>query len=464
MASIENEPLKVSSKKFEGSPFRLILAALCASVGPLTFGYTIGFSSPAIPKIETSSNLLPTKELSAWFGSLMTIGAIFGGPCAGYLIEKIGRRRTIMATSLPFVAGWFSIGYAGNTNHLLFGRLLCGFASGMVSVSSPVYIAEVSTKSLRGLLGSFVQLSITIGILLAYVLGAYQKWTTFALLGVIPSALTFFAMMFVPETPRWLLMKNQKADALRALMMLRGPHVDVEDECRDIEEGFDSQEAFSLSELKKPEYFRPLMVSVAIMFFQQFSGINAVMFYAESIFKSAGFEESSKPSIIVGAVQVIATFIACLLMDKAGRRNLLMLAGIIMMLTCMSFGWYYYILKSGKPTGLVTHLPMLSLVIYIAGFSLGWGPIPMLVMSEIFPAKARGTASGIAIFAVWIFAFIITKEFVVMQEMIGQAQTFWFFGLCCFCGVVFVYKNLPETKGKSLEDIELYFLGRSVHV
>lgn len=200
-----------------------------------------------------------------------------------------------------------------------------------------------------------------------------------------------------------------------------------------------------------------------IMFFQQFSGINAVMFYTVSIFQSAGYKNSELATVVIGVVQVIATLVACFLMDKMGRKKLLIIAGSTMALTCTTFGYYYYRMSSGTHAN-ISWLAITSLIIYIIGFSLGWGPIPMLVMSEIFPAPARGAASGIATFTNWFCAFLITKEFIAFQELFGQAGTFWIFGVCCLFGVMFVSKYLPETKGKSLEDIELYFLGRSMLV
>ncbi|XP_061184140.1 solute carrier family 2, facilitated glucose transporter member 8-like [Saccostrea echinata] len=454
-------PLRKSTK-FEGSPSRLFLTALCASLGPFTFGFTIGYSSPAIPKLE-QEKLLDGKSLTGWFGALMTVGAIFGGPCGGKLIEKYGRKQTLTIASGVFLVGWIMTGLASGIQSLLFGRTLCGFASGLVTVAAPVYFAEISTKTLRGFLGASMQLSITIGIVAAYAIGMTCSWSMLAFFGAMPAALAILLLFCIPETPRYLILKNRRKDALLALAALRGPHTDVEDECRDIEEGFmqESGSSFSYSEFKKPELSRPLFISVMIMVFQQFSGINAVMFYTVSIFQSAGYKNSELATVVIGIVQVLATLVACFLMDKMGRKKLLIIAGSIMALTCTTFGYYYFRIRSGTHAD-ISWLAITSLVIYIIGFSLGWGPIPMLVMSELFPAPARGAASGIAMFTNWFCAFLITKEFILLQELFGQAGTFWIFGVCCLCGVMFVSKYLPETKGKSLEDIELYFLGRSM--
>ncbi|XP_033757519.1 solute carrier family 2, facilitated glucose transporter member 8-like [Pecten maximus] len=455
MESLESGSPRLTNSKFESSPTRLYLAVACACLCTLSFGFTIGYSSPAIPDLE-KAGLLDGKS-QAWFGSLLTVGAIFGGPFAGYCIERFGRKFTITLSSIIFATGGMIIANANYVSSLYIGRFLVGWASGQTTVCVPVYIAEIATKSLRGFLGSCVQLSVTIGILMAYMGGMTLGWSRLAVVGSVPALATIIAMYFLPETPRWLLMKNRRQAALSALSNIRGPHAAVEEECRDIEEGLDNQESFSFAEFQKPELLRPLCISLAIMAFQQFSGINAVMFYTVSIFNSAGFKKSAEATVIIGAVQVVATAVACVLMDRAGRRKLLIIAGSVMVFACGLFGLYFMINSQN-----VSWLAITSLVIYIIGFSLGWGPIPMLVMSEIFPARARGTASGLAAFTSWFTAFIITKEFAFLNDVFGQAGTFWLFGACCLFAVMFVNKHLPETKGKSLEDIELYFLGRSM--
>lgn len=443
----------------------LLFVVACAYLGPFSFGYTIGYSSPAIPQLEKGKYLQGSQ--SGWFGSLLTVGAMIGGPLAGWFVEKYGRKWTITMSAFPFILGWLSILTANDVSWLLIGRLLCGLASGMVTVCVPIYIAEVSTSANRGMLGSGVQLTITVGILAAYVAGMYTDWFVMALIGVIPAILTLVLMLCLPETPHWLLMNDKKSDALKALSQLRSKYSDIQLECRDIEDGMDVKETFSWSEFKKPELSRPLMISVMIMVFQQLSGINCVMFYTVSIFKDAGLTEtgsglanSNVATVIIGAVQVAATLVACYLMDKLGRRKLLIIAGCLMCLSCFFFGIYYHMKAvSGSQNG---QMAIVCLVAYIIGFSLGWGPIPMLIMAEIFPSRVRGTASSIANLINWSCAFIVTKEFVYLQEVLGPAVTFWLFAFSCMASVLYVWRRLPETKGKSLEDIELFFLGKSL--
>ncbi|XP_076461975.1 solute carrier family 2, facilitated glucose transporter member 8-like [Babylonia areolata] len=449
------------STKYEGSVRNMVLCSLFACIGALNFGFTIGYSSPAIPSMIKHDVL--KEEDAGWFGSLMTIGALFGGPISGWLIEKQGRKRTIFLSSLPFLLGYGSMIVAQSVSYLYVGRFLTGVGSGMVTVCVPMYVAEIATKSRRGVLGSCVQLFIVIGICLAYIQGINDEWKEMANAALLPAGLAAVAVVFIPETPRWLLAKNRKADARNALAAVRDAHADVQEELRDIEEGLDTQEEMSWSEFfGREELKRPLFICLVVMVCQQFSGINAVMFYTVSIFNTAIPEMAHSATVFIGIVQVIATLIACFLMDHVGRKKLLIMAGSVMAVNLFILGFYFKLSaqKSLSPV-LITWLPVVCLTFYIVGFSLGWGPIPMLIMSEIFPARGRGTAGAIAIFFNWLTAFFVTKEFMILQNLLGQDGVFYFFGIFCVFGVWFVMKYLPETKGKSLEDIELYFLGRS---
>lgn len=459
IVEISTKPL---ASKYEGSIKNLVFCTLCACIGALNFGFTIGYSSPAIPTMIKRGVLKP--EASGWFGSLMTVGALLGGPFGGYCIEKIGRKKTILLSALPFLVGYGVITSAQEPHHLFIGRFLTGIGSGAVTVCVPMYIAEISTKSKRGVMGSCVQLMIVIGICIAYMLpGVSFEWREMANVGIFLGAVTIIGAFAIPETPRWLLARSKKLEAAQALAAVRDSHADVQDELHDIEEGLDMQEELSWGEFfKRPELKRPLILSIVVMMFQQTSGINAVMFYSTSILETAIQDKAYEGTVIIGFVQVVATLAACLLMDRAGRKKLLVIAGSVMAFTHFLFGLYYrYLFNSTSYKVLSTWFPIVCLTIFIIGFSLGWGPIPMLIMSEIFPSRGKGTAGAIAIFCNWLTAFLVTKEFLTMQAVLGNDGVFYLFSLSCLLSVWFVAKYLPETKGKSLEDIELYFLGRS---
>ena len=220
----------------------------------------------------------------------------------------------------------------------------------------------------------------------------------------------------------------------------------------------DREEKMALRDWLSPVIVKPLIISIGLMVFQQFSGINAVLFNAASIFKEAGFTNSKLVTISVGLIQFVGTGLACLIMDKAGRRILLLIMAVGMCVTLVGLGFYFEILaRQSVEASKISWLSILCIVLFNLAFSLAWGPVPWLVMSEIFPLRARGPASSIATLSNWLLAFIVTKTFPTMQAGLTVQGTYWFFGGWCFVGFVFVYFLLPETKGKTLEEIEALF-------
>jgi MFS transporter, SP family, solute carrier family 2 (facilitated glucose transporter), member 8 len=264
-----------------------VYAAFCAHLGALSFGYMIGYSSPALPQMMAVERIVQDNDAASWFGSVVTLGAIVGCLIAGWLVEHRGRRVSLIFTSLPFFVGWFLI-YETQTIWLLCGgRLLTGIGSGMVLVAAPLYVAEVSSKDYRGMLGSGIQLSVTLGIFMVYALGLVLDWRNLALVAAVVPIVAIFVTLRAPESPRFLLDVGRRSEAVSTLTWLRGSSASAEEECRDMEE---TQSALAgratLTEiLKRPEMSRPLMLAVIIMIFQQLSGINVVVFYSSSIFE-----------------------------------------------------------------------------------------------------------------------------------------------------------------------------------
>ncbi|KAK2151651.1 hypothetical protein LSH36_356g06018 [Paralvinella palmiformis] len=442
----------------------LYYASSCSYMATVSFGFVIGYSSPALPQMTASGGPLDENSAS-WFGSLATIGGMIGCPLAGWLVERAGRKGALMMTALPYLVGWSMIMVCGDIGMLCLGRMLTGLGCGMATVCCPMYVAETSTKELRGMLGSGVQLSITAGILLVYVAGMAVGWRSLAFIAFCIPLCALVMTLKLTDTPRYYLARGRKQEAVRALSWLRGVGADVEDECRDMEESLDADaEQVSWRDFCKQELYLPLRVSIGLMIFQQLSGINVVMFYTVSIFQSAGYKESGNlATVAVGAVQVVGTLVACAFMDRAGRRLLLFISGLGMTLTCFTMGYYYHQMQLSPATASnLSWLALASLIVYVVAFSVGWGPIPMLIMSEIFPVKARGSATAVASVSNWCFAFFVTKEFSTLQSMLGQHGVFWLYSFCCALGMAFVWRLVPETKGKSLEDIELYFLGKAI--
>ncbi|KAM6237545.1 solute carrier family 2, facilitated glucose transporter member 8 isoform 1-T1 [Spheniscus humboldti] len=458
---------------------KLYLATFAAVLGPLSFGFVLGYSSPVIPELRKINDpkLRLDSNQASWFGSVVTLGAAAGGILGGYLVDKAGRKPSLMLCSIPYVFGYIVIISAQNVWMLYFGRMLTGLASGITSLVVPMYISEVSHPKVRGMLGSCVQLMVVTGILGAYVAGITLKWHWLAVLCAFPSCIMLLFMSFMPETPRFLLNRHKRSEAIASLRFLRGPHADHEWECRQIEASV-QEEGLNLSEFKNPSIYRPLLTGVALMFFQQVTGINAVMFYAETIFENADFKvirDSRMASVVVGSIQVCFTAVAALIIDKTGRKVLLYISGIIMALSTALFGLYFkmvlpnrnnssnpdvlFNLNSASPgtESSISWLAVVSLGLFVAGFALGWGPVPWLVISEIFPLKARGVSSGACVLTNWVMAFLVTKEFNDFIGFLTSYGTFWLFSAFCCLNVTFTAFYIPETKGQTLEQIEAYY-------
>ncbi|XP_037536112.1 solute carrier family 2, facilitated glucose transporter member 8 [Nematolebias whitei] len=453
---------------------KLYLATLCSVLGPMSFGFVLGYSSPAIPELTKISNphLRLNDDQASWFGSIVTVGAAVGGLLGGWMVEKIGRKLSLMLCALPFVFGFTIIIAAQNIWMFYVGRVLTGLASGVTSLVVPLYISETAHEKVRGMLGSCVQLMVVTGIMGVYLAGLFMDWRWLAICCSIPPTLLMVSMCFMPETPRYLLSKGKRREAENVLQYLRGPDAPVEWECARIEEG----SSFHLSDLKDPGIYKPLVIGVMLMVFQQMTGINAIMFYAENIFRQAHFENSGLASVIVALIQVVFTAIAALIMDKAGRKILLVISGVAMMISTTTFGVYFYLIPKPpstpspldlltaagvEPHSDLTWLALASMAIFISGFAIGWGPIPWLIMSEVIPIRVRGFAGAAVVISNWGMAFIITKTFQNMMDSLTSAGTFWLFSCMCALNIVFTIFFIPETKGKTLEQIEAIFKGTS---
>ncbi|KAM6182769.1 solute carrier family 2, facilitated glucose transporter member 8 [Erethizon dorsatum] len=455
----------------------LFLAAFAAALGPLSFGFALGYSSPAILSLRRSASpaLHLDDSTASWFGAIVTLGAAAGGVLGGWLLDRAGRKLSLLLCTAPFVAGFVLIIAAQDVWMLLGGRLLTGLACGIASLVSPVYISEIAYPAVRGLLGSSVQLMVVIGILLAYLAGWVLEWRWLALLGCGPPILMLLLMCSMPETPRFLLIQHKHQEARAAMCFLWGSDEGWEE----LPVGAEHQEqGFQLALLRHPGIYKPFIIGISLMAFQQLSGVNAVMFYAETIFEEAKFKDSNLASVIMGAIQVLFTGIAALIMDRAGRRLLLTLSGVVMVFSTSAFGIYFKLTQSGS--GNSSHVALLapistepmdtsvglawlavgSMCLYIAGFALGWGPIPWLLMSEIFPLHVKGVATGVCVLTNWLMAFLVTKEFSSLMEALRPYGTFWLASAFCICSILFTWFCVPETKGKTLEQITAHFEGR----
>lgn len=396
----------------------------------------------------------------------MPLAALAGGVIGGPLVDYIGRRKTILFTAPPFFVGWILIASANIVHLVLLGRAICGLCVGIGSLAFPVYLGETIQPEVRGILGLFPTAIGNIGILICYSAGKYLNWSELAYLGAALPIPFFILMLLIPETPQWYIHQGRTEEARKSLQWLRGKNAKIDNEMRDMAlsdvETETGDSTMIIKELLSRKYMKSILISLGLMAFQQLSGINAVIFYTVDIFKMSGSSvDENLSTIIVGLVNFISTFIATVLIDLAGRKVLLYISSVIMTITLTILGTFFYVRDTlNMDVSNLGWLPLTCVMIYLLGFSLAFGPIPWLMMGEILPAKVRGAAASICTAFNWLCTFIVTKTFHNIIEAIEPSGTFWLFASICFVSLFFVIVCVPETRGKSLEQIEDKLTGR----
>ena len=436
-------------------PWRLTFAMISALSSWITMGYVTMYSSPALPLMEREG--VVSKEQGSWFASLVTISAILGAPIGGWLTEAYGRKACILIHSVPYIVGNIWIARASNPVDLYIGRFIGGVGVGMCQCVF-TYIAELPPKETRGYFCAMGQVSVVIGCLVVSALGIVLDWRSLSVAGAIPSVFTLVAMVFMPETPRWLMGKRRFHEAREALMSMRNVGQEdkrIDEELEEIRISLESTEEMSLIEIFKPEYYQQMVIGTWLMVFQQLTGVNAISYYMVSVFESAGFKEKGAlTAVFILIVQLITSLVVSKCVDSLGRRKLLLYSGWVVVLTCFTFGGYFYALHAGHQLG---WLAISSIVVYFIAFCLGWGPIPSMVITEVFPTHARGPANSYTTIVSMIASFIVIKYFVNMQSLLGDGGVFILYGILTIWAQLLVNYYIPETKGKSLEEISSIF-------
>nr|XP_046909423.1 facilitated trehalose transporter Tret1-like isoform X3 [Dermatophagoides farinae]XP_046909424.1 facilitated trehalose transporter Tret1-like isoform X3 [Dermatophagoides farinae]XP_046909425.1 facilitated trehalose transporter Tret1-like isoform X3 [Dermatophagoides farinae] len=448
----------------------LYLAAVSALLGALGMGLVLGWTAPALitmaedgsePKLDDKTD----KDAITWIGSSMTLGALCGALFSGTISQFFGRKKALIIYGIPFTIGWVLLVLAKNVTLLIVGRVVCGISCGLLSGTAPSYVVEISTIDIRGMIGACFQLFVTIGILLVYLFGAFITWRPLAGVSMIPTIIMMICMFFMPESPSWLMSKGKVSEATQSLRRLRGSNSDTEQEIRMLQQAeIDKQgDEFKFSSYSRRPHLMPFILSLLLMLFQQFSGINAVMFYATSIFSEAGSSiEPKYATIIIGVSQVIATGVGSSLVDRLGRKILLGSSALLHVISLAALGVYYYLADKHPDTAKsLGWLPLVSLVVFIIGFSIGFGPVPWLMVAEITPTDSRAMTSAIATAFNWTCAFLITKNFELLKDTFTTEGTFFSFAAMAIVSIIFVVCMLPETKGKSSEEIAKNFKSSS---
>jgi SP family arabinose:H+ symporter-like MFS transporter len=457
----------------QGSMLYLLMACLVAALGGLLFGFDTAVISGAIDALATQFHLGPV--MKGWTVSSALVGCLLGAAMAGTLSDRFGRKRILLLAAVLFTACAIGSAVPRAPWHLVVARIVGGTGIGIASMLSPLYIAEIAPARLRGGLISTYQLAITIGIVAAYFSnyalaglardcpdiygsGAWhwifvdQVWRGMMLVGVLPAGILFFALFFVPESPRWLTKQGRFDSAAQILARINGPQAAAR-EMAEIRETV-AHESGSISQLFRRTMRLALLIGVVLPFFSQISGINVIIYYGPTVLKTVGLGGDAALSwqVLLGTVNVVFTVIAIATVDKLGRKPLLLsgIAGVGAMLLLSGY------LMNGQAVSGRWLVGVFA--VYLACFAVSYGPVCWIIVSEIFPTAIRGRAMSISVFSLWTGCTLVAQTFPSLLEKFGPSVTFWLYAATTPLAFVFVLLVVPETKGKTLEEIERHFV------
>ncbi|HEY9532997.1 MAG TPA: sugar porter family MFS transporter [Mucilaginibacter sp.] len=447
----------------------LYLVCLVAALGGFLFGFDTAVISGTVGLVKKDFNLDVVNE--GWFVSCALLGCIIGVSLSGKLSDKYGRKLIMILSAVLFLASALGCTFVSSFSELIAFRLIGGLGIGVASMVSPLYISEFSPSRYRGMMVSLYQLALTIGIVISYFSNAYlaahtgdtfsspaiqkmfgtEVWRAMLGLGVFPSGIFLLALFVVPESPRWLLLHGQEAKAKNILIKIDGPEA-ADREITAVKQT-QNTESSGLKELFRPVYRRALWIGLLLPFLSQVCGINAVIYYGPKILEQAGFTLNSAlgGQVTIGLVNVVFTFVAIFTVDKWGRRPLLFvgIGGAVFALLVIGL-----LFAAGVTTG---PWILIFILLFISCFAFSFGPVCWVVIGEIFPNAIRGKAMALATLSLWIANFLVGQLTPLMLQDLGSSVTFWLFAVCCSPALWITWKLIPETKGRSLENIDNYW-------
>ena len=446
------------------------LISVVAAMGGLLFGWDWVVIGGAKPFFQRYFEITSEAQIG-WANSCALIGCLIGALIAGGLSDKFGRKKLLIAAALIFAVTSLGNALATNFNVFIAWRIFGGVAIGLASSLSPMYIAEIAPAQIRGKLVAINQLTVVIGILLAQYINWYlvrdlpqgasddfirsswfgqQGWRWMFGLTAAPAILFFFGMFLVPESPRWLA-KNGKTDSARGILKKIGGENYADAATTEIKSTLASEgsQRVCFTDLLEPKMRKVIVLGVGLAVFQQWCGINVIFNYAEEIFHAAGYDISTvlKNIAWTGSVNLVFTLMALGVVDRGGRRPLMLFGSAALAIIYAAMGACYFCGVKG--------LPVLLLVLAAIGcYAISLAPVTWVVISEIFPNRIRGAAMAVAVSSLWIACFLLTYTFPMLNAHLGSAGSFWLYAVICVVGFIFVFFKLPETKGKTLEQIE----------
>jgi SP family galactose:H+ symporter-like MFS transporter len=440
----------VASPKVHRRRF-VILTSVTIALGGFLFGYDTAVISGAILFVRQQFHLSSIETEAAV--SIVLAGALLGAAIGGYLGDRFGRRPTMLVIALIYGVFGATTGLANGAAVFVLSRFFVGAAVGVSSMLTPLYIAELAPADIRGVLVTLNQLAISTGVVVAYyvdyLLAGSGSWRWMFISAVVPAILLLVGLLYLPETPRWMASQGRFEDAENILTKIESPQ-EVE---RDISElrQITGTDNLRLRDLFHRRFSKPLIVGIVLAIFQQITGVNTIVYYAPTIFQMVGFTNASNAilaTFLIGFVGLIAVIVSMFLVDRLGRRPLLLvsLAGMCVILFHLA-----HILAQPSPT---KWMVVGDIVFYLAAFCIGLGPIFWLLISEIYPTTVRGQAMSVATVVIWASDFLVTATFLTLVEHLGMPNCFRLFATLSLAAFIFSFWMVPETRGRTLEEIE----------
>lgn len=434
-----------------------ILMAFVAALAGILFGYDTGVMSGAILFIEKDFELTPTSN-GLVMGAVL-FGALLGAVVSGRITDYFGRKKLLIVSALIFMVGALGTALAPSIPVLIIGRVIIGLAIGVASYAAPLYISEIAPHHQRGALVALNQLAISIGILISYIVDYYcsmhESWRLMLGLGFVPGLCLLIGMIYLPDSPRWVLSKGFEGLARATLQRIRGSRAEINEEIKEIKHTLREESTTSWHFVFSKTVRPVLWIGFALAFIQQVTGINTILYYAPTILHMAGFGNATTSILAtmgIGVIFVIFTIVSLPLIDRLGRRPLL-IAGLVGM--ALSLAVLAYLFKaSNSLEGPMHWVALISMLVYIACFAFSLGPIMWLMIAEIYPLRVRGTGASLATCVNWASNFLVTATFLNMVKYMGASGTFSVYMVFSILSLFFIYFLVPETKGVSLEEIE----------
>lgn len=402
-----------------------------------------------------------TAEEVAMIGSSMPLGAAASQLLTAGVLNLIGCKWYMIIMGIPLIAGWVIIAFSTNMYMVLVGRVLTGFCAATYCVSAPTFTGELADKDIRGALGVMFQLLLVVGILWTYALGEFDTMIMITLPHCVIQVIMMVVLVFLPESPVYWYRKGKIEKARSSLQTYRGKDFNLDEDMKAIEDLTKPTDEKFWMLFKKKANMKGFLMLLGLHVIQQLSGINAVIFYLHIILEMSGnFISSGLGAIIVGLVQVVFTLISAYLVDRSGRKLLWALSLIIMCACLVLLGFFFFIKEFNEGlASSIAFIPLLSVAFYIAGFSLGTGPLPWAMLGEMLPDKIKGPLASLTAFVNWILAFIVSSSFPILSDILPIYSLYWFFAAVCGVGIPYVLFILVETKGKHLDQIQAELSG-----